>query len=226
MSECLMKRMVSACVLWVVLGLSGVSFAQNSVDPPDSFDGEAEAKSVYDWQTDDGKPRVTQGLDLDKAILKSALEDLRPTPLMESPRGTNRGREIDQYLKECGLGVGQPWCAAFVSHHVKKGASDVRSRLPEDFQLAWVMTANCNDIYHWGLFHRNMLLSRPLVGSIFLVRRSNGTFKHCGIVVSIGADGRSIETVEGNSNDDGSSEGIGVFNLRRSVAKLQFVRAG
>lgn len=38
----------------------------------------------------------------------------------EAPRLSNRGLEIDYWLHECGISVGNPWCAAFITNVIRQ----------------------------------------------------------------------------------------------------------
>ncbi len=52
---------------------------------------------------------------------------------------------------------------------------------------------------------------------IFIISHGNGA-GHTGIVEKI--DGGFIHTIEGNSNPQGSRNGIGVFRLQRKISKI------
>jgi hypothetical protein len=93
------------------------------------------------------------------------------------------------------------WCAGFATGVVKMAGAAV--------PYYW----NCNDIYKWAADDR--LPATPTYGDLFLVPRGDGTFRHVGIVAEV-FDGGVIQTVEGNSNDDGSAEGNRVVSLFRN----------
>ncbi len=83
-------------------------------------------------------------------------------------------------------------------------------------------TASCDYLYNWARSH-GKLASVPHRGDIFLVRDSHG-HSHTGIVVD-GTAG-NFTSIEGNTNDDGSNNGIGVFRRHRRTATCDFVRLG
>jgi hypothetical protein len=58
-------------------------------------------------------------------------------------------------------------------------------------------------------------------GSIFLVRRIVGDWTHTGIVTEVHDD--TFETIEGNTNDSGSREGVEVCARTRSYAGKDFI---
>jgi hypothetical protein len=68
---------------------------------------------------------------------------------------------------------------------------------------------------------RGLVVRSPLPGDQFFVMR-RGTAIHTGLVTKVGR--LSVKTIEGNTNTDGSSNGIGVFRRIRVRATLQFGR--
>ncbi|CAN7399483.1 CHAP domain-containing protein [Pseudorhodoferax sp. LjRoot39] len=141
---------------------------------------------------------------------------------MEAPLGSNRGPMVDLYLKETGVPLtGSPdtraWCMAFVywafEHAaLNLGTTNVAPR-----------TAGCLD--HWGrarfvpgavrITSAEALADLSLVkpGQVFICDFGHG-LGHAGIVERVLPDGRLV-TVEGNTNNDGSRSGVGVFRLER-----------
>jgi hypothetical protein len=94
----------------------------------------------------------------------------------------------------------QAWCATFVSWvALKAGAAELYPR-----------TASCEAGVAW--FKKEGRFSEyPAVGAQVFYGSGGGT--HTGIVVSYDAD--YIYTVEGNTNDNGSAEGDGVYRKKR-----------
>jgi len=134
---------------------------------------------------------------------------------------TNTGVEVDQYLASVGIEPGHAWCAAFVYWCFDKAARTVGvpNPLPK--------TGYCPNIESWAK-DRGILVPTPQAGDIFLVRRVPAGERHVrachtGIVTRV--TGGKVKTVEGNTNDTGSANGIGVFALNRTVTgKIEFVR--
>lgn len=141
------------------------------------------------------------------AVLGEALRYLK---VREQPTGSNRGVEIDYWMRECGLDpkLGLPWCAAFVSQ-VGRQALGALWPIPR--------TASVRSLAAWGaarpaVLHQNL----PERGDIFLLwSRELNRFAHTGLVVATALSGRS-ETIEGNTNVDGSRDGYGVFARSRT----------
>lgn len=130
--------------------------------------------------------------------------------VMEKPPGSNRGPEVEAYLKSTGLGGGNFWCMAFV-HWCFREANGATNPFPK--------TAGCLDA--WNRVGPSRQLSKlaaranpALVkpGMVFILDFGGG-HGHTGFVRS--NQGGALRTVEGNSDPGGSSNGIGVFELSR-----------
>lgn len=57
-------------------------------------------------------------------------------------------------------------------------------------------------------------------GSLFLEEGGPNGYMHCGIVVSVA--GETMSTLEGNTNDDGSSNGVEAIARTRSFRHMDF----
>ncbi|MBL8574250.1 MAG: CHAP domain-containing protein [Hyphomicrobiaceae bacterium] len=131
---------------------------------------------------------------------------------MEVPIGSNSGPDVNKYLKSTGLGGGYYWCMAFVHWCYMTAAANlgVAHTFPK--------TAGCIDAWNRSKGHRitraeaiaNPTLVTP--GAVFILDHGGGA-GHTGIVES-NSDG-ALVTIEGNSNPNGSRNGIGVFRLSR-----------
>lgn len=163
------------------------------------------------------------------ALLMLTALDVARTQIgvMEHPLGSNRGPEVDEYLRSVGLnpeGGHYAWCAAFV-YYCYNVAAQKLGRANPVARTAGVM-------YHWNLAHdehqvhalcipkvdaqHDPTLVRP--GSIFIMSHGGGT-GHTGLVESV--RGGNMVTIEGNTNDGGSREGIGVFRrTSRTIASM------
>ncbi|HJQ84203.1 MAG TPA: peptidoglycan-binding protein [Candidatus Binatia bacterium] len=164
------------------------------------------------------------------ALLKAVL-DFAGTQVgvMESPPGSNRGPQVDAYLRSVGLDPAAdsfPWCAAFVYFCFKSAASGLGRSNPV------VKTAGVLDHWNVALQRRIPTLSaskahlrEDLVhpGHIFVIDTgAAGGAGHTGLVEAIVAG--KLVTIEGNTNDGGSREGIGVF--RRESRRIRDVNVG
>jgi hypothetical protein len=130
--------------------------------------------------------------------------------------GENRGPQVDAYLRAAGLGPGHPWCAAFVYWAIDTAARELGIVNP------FIRTAYCPDIHNWARRH-DALEVAPQVGDVFLRYSASSVAGHTGFVTSVD-DGR-FGTIEGNTNLNGSPEGIGVFKRSRPNGReYRFVR--
>lgn len=91
---------------------------------------------------------------------------------------------------------GQPWCATFEAWGAHKLGMD----------NIWPMTASCLNAVAWWK-QAGRWTEYPVLGGPFYLGADGG--EHTGVVVAFDAD--TITTVEGNTNDDGSAEGNGVY---------------
>ena len=102
----------------------------------------------------------------------------------------------------------QPWCAMFVSWCARQ------AKVPLDILRNCAIAAP-----YYGYFdipYYDGEEYTPKQGDLFFTK----TFSHVGLVDYV--DGEYFYTVEGNTNDTGSSTGIGVFSLRRTLKDYYF----
>ncbi len=132
----------------------------------------------------------------------------------EEPSGSNRGPRVDEYLRGVGLNPGSgsfPWCAAFVYFCFGKAAEAAGRRNP--------LTKTAGVLAHWNkaegsgarrIKQADAAANPSLVraGQIFVIDFGRGV-GHTGLIT--GVQSGKLLTVEGNTNDGGSREGIGVF---------------
>ena len=151
---------------------------------------------------------------------------------MEVPPGQNRGPMVDQYLRSVGIDPARgtadqgDWCMSFVYWCYRAAAANlgVDTPLPR--------TAGCLD--HWNLARQVAGASRipaksayedpsSIKPGLIFILDFGGGLGHTGIVENLLPGGRLL-TIEGNTNNDGSRTGVGVFRLERrklSDAKLK-----
>jgi hypothetical protein len=137
--------------------------------------------------------------------------------VMEDPPGSNRGLRVEEYLRSAGCRPGDPWCASFVYWCFNKASKSLGIRNP------LVRTGSC--ITHWsGTGGRKITHSRAIndpslikPGFIFIINHGNWQ-GHTGIVRTTGNG--YIGTIEGNTNINGSREGLGVAELQRKILTI------
>lgn len=116
----------------------------------------------------------------------------------ESSQGSNRGPEIDAWTRRCGVGVGVPWCASFVSWCMSQPG------LPEIKEGSVLK-----------LSHLLPVITEPLPGDVMFFMH-DATTGHCGLL--LGADRGTIMTVEGNSMN-------AVRVVTRDMGSVKFLRS-
>lgn len=146
--------------------------------------------------------------------------------VIEKPIGSNRGKEVEEYLHSVGLGGGNAWCMAFIYWCFEQAAKQARIQNPL-FKTGHVLT-------HWNEAGRrntpritnlqainNPALIQP--GMIFIIDTGTpGGTGHTGLVEKV--NGGRLVTIEGNTNDGGVREGIGIF--RRDARKIASINKG
>jgi hypothetical protein len=143
-------------------------------------------------------------VDLGEAALKEARARVG---VSERPLGSNAGPEVNQYLQRVGLEPGRFWCLAFVYYCVDEACKKLGRSNPLP------RTASCSQIYQWARDH-GRLAARPAPGDVFLCIGGETGHYHSGLVDGPVKSAR-FPTVEGNSNTDGSANGVGVVRRPR-----------
>ena len=142
----------------------------------------------------------------------------------ENPLGSNWGHPVQDYLASVGIHFPASWCMAFLYWCAEEA---VKELVPAGAATSIPGLQSYNPLVHTGgvLAQWKQILPRfrvpaggaPQAGDIFIMDLGNG-LGHTGIVESVGADG-SLHTIEGNTNDTGSREGIEVARKIRHNAK-------
>lgn len=131
--------------------------------------------------------------------------------------GANCGPEVEHYLKSIGLGKGYPWCMAFVYWCFNEASKDMNVVNP--LVKTGGVLKGWNNASGKKIFAKdtrsNPLLVKP--GQIFINDHGRG-YGHTGIVKEV--NGGFINTIEGNTNNSQSREGIGVFELTRKIKDI------
>jgi len=152
---------------------------------------------------------VPTGNGLRQRILSAAKLHIENFPLeLIIKKQSNSGPWVRSYMNGS-EGEDFLWCMGFVQTIIDQAASS----LGKDFETLMPSTFSCDDVGNTGLkkklltrftkVRQNPSLVKP--GDIFLIQKSSTDWIHTGIIVSVG-DG-VFETIEGNTNNDGSSNG-------------------
>lgn len=137
----------------------------------------------------------------------------------EQPLGSNRGPKVDQYIRTTGLDPTQdsyPWCMCFVYWCFTQAAQQagVQNLVPKNGSVhgAWERSQAKPGVVVVPALAARRDPAQIKPGMVFFIDTGN-SHGHVGIVA---ANVNSfLETIEGNTNDNGSREGIGVFRRTR-----------
>lgn len=143
----------------------------------------------------------------------------------EQPKGSNRGPEVEAYLKSTGLGKGYPWCMAFVYYIFNELSKKLGTPNPlpktAGVMSHWTKAPQENKIKIDDV-RRDINLLRP--GQIFFLTRGGGKgLGHTGIIIDVNPIKKTFTTIEGNTNDQKSGEGDRVGVNVRNVSDKNLV---
>ncbi|WP_290874321.1 CHAP domain-containing protein [Aquabacterium sp.] len=138
----------------------------------------------------------------------------------EKPPNSNRGPEVDAYLKRAGVSPGLAWCCAF-TYWCFDEAAKAASRANPMFK-----TAGCQA--HWNgapsqgarrILRHQAVADPGLVqpGMLFIMAFTGGT-GHTGFIERV--EGGLLHTIEGNTDASKTREGGGVYRLTRKVGDI------
>ena len=134
--------------------------------------------------------------------------------------GANRGPWVRLYMRG-NEGASWLWCAGFVSFVLEQASQSTGAGLPVAGSFS------CDTLSHQGsaagLFVAEDDVDRDAItpGSIFLVRKTATDWTHVGLVTLAGSE--AFDTIEGNTNDEGSREGFEVCARSRGYADKDFI---
>lgn len=160
-------------------------------------------------------PGVT---DFNALLIAYAQQHLRQHP--REVGGQNQGPWVRFYMEEH-EGADWPWCAGFAMTVLKQTCRSLGVALPFEPSIS------CDELAKRatsaGLFVSELdaqLHGLP-AGSLFLVRKSAADWTHVGIVTHAVED--AFDTIEGNTNDEGSREGYEVCARTRGFKDKDFI---
>lgn len=128
----------------------------------------------------------------------------------EMPKGSNAGPAVEKYLKSVGLGKGYAWCMAFAYFCYKEASTQLG--IPNPLYKTAGVLMQWNKSPH-------LQSKTPVPGCLFIMDYGGGK-GHTGFVEKI-LPGGKIQTIEGNTNDDGSREGYEVCRRERTIASCK-----
>jgi len=159
-------------------------------------------------------PRVDAADPLRAEVIRIATAEIG---VREDPPGSNKGPRVEEYLRAVDLGPGYEWCLAFVYWCFMMAC--LKLNLPNPL----TKTAGCMQLWKkpgGEIIYLKEALANPALiepGLVFLITRGDGK-GHAGIVTGV-QDGY-ILTIEGNTNNTHSSEGVMVCAMRRKISTI------
>lgn len=138
--------------------------------------------------------------------------------VIESPVASNRGVAIDYWLTQCGVGLGLPWCAAFVAAVGR-----------EALGAAWPVPslAGVQALVDWAQRAGLALGEQPTPGALMVLYfpAPLHRYAHIGIVADVRPDG-SFTAWEGNTRVAGDPAARGLSEREGYRVALQSRRIG
>lgn len=154
-------------------------------------------------------------------LAKRAVEIARSQlGVRERPRNSNRGPEVEKYLRAVNCGPGYAWCAAFVYWCLQQASTQVGA--PNSCaRVAGVIDqwdrARERRLRRIGAAAAKEDPSLVLPGMVFVIDWGRG-LGHTGFVTSV--QGALLSTIEGNTDASKTREGGGVYSLTRKVGEI------
>lgn len=145
--------------------------------------------------------------DLSKAAVIVAISQIGQT---EKPLGSNWGTPVKDYLASVGINFPASWCMAFMYWCFRESARKLNT-INSAIKTGGVLAA-------WNKADTKIKSSKPSIGSVFIMDFGHG-LGHTGIVEKF--DEKFIYTIEGNTNDTGSREGIEVCRKKRTLNTIK-----
>ena len=135
--------------------------------------------------------------------------------VQEDPPHANKGVKVNAYLASVGLAPGYSWCAAFGYWCFDQAATKLNIPNP--------LVKTGGVLNHWNL-SKATKVTVPQAGDIGIIDHGKG-LGHEVLVRSVDIPKGTYQSIEGNSNENGSREGFIVCsNTRQIKAAKGFLR--
>lgn len=168
------------------------------------------------------KPLPANGRTISNLVVAYAKQHLRQHP--REVGGQNRGPWVRLYMNNR-EGNAFPWCAGFASFLLHQACETLKIPMPVNSTVSCDrLAADAKKKKRFLDGRGNLDKSRIKPGSLFLNKKTEGDWVHTGIVTK--ASQEHFETIEGNTNDEGSREGYEVCKRARGYGKKDFVIVG
>lgn len=166
------------------------------------------------------------GSNLRELVVNTAKNHLNNHPFeLVINKQSNSGPWVRSYM-DGNQGNDWYWCMGFVQAIIDQAASihgkNFKSLMPLTYSCDTVGTTGLQKKYltRYQIARSNPALIKP--GDIFLIQKTKYDWIHTGIVIAV--HDNIIETIEGNTNSDGSHNGNAVMNRIRNfqLSKIDF----
>lgn len=144
---------------------------------------------------------------LSDAALKVAITQLGKE---EKPHGSNWGEPVKSYLASVGITFPASWCMGFMYWCFHESATELK--------IANTAIKSGGVLFCWNNAPAAIKKNEPAKGSVFIMDFGKG-LGHTGIVEKF--DSTFVYTIEGNTNDTGSREGIEVCRRKRARTSIK-----
>ena len=165
--------------------------------------------------------KTLNGSHLRDLLIEVAENHLKNFPFELTIKGqSNSGPWVRSYM-DGNQGTDWYWCMGFVQTIIDQASATIG----KDFSALMPLTYSCDTVGNTGiekelLFRYQDIRSNPTIikpGDIFLIQKSELDWTHTGIIIAV--EGDIIETIEGNTNYEGSRNGIAVMKRTRNFRK-------
>lgn len=155
---------------------------------------------------------------LSAAVLAVAQKHLAEHPVEVG--GDNKGPWVRLYMKG-NEGTAWFWCAGFVSFVLQQACWQQQQKMPIPGSFSCDLLASQGKAVGWFVPEKQASMIKQDQILIFLNRKSNSDWIHTGLGFDM-QDG-VFQTIEGNTNNDGSRNGYEVCQRTRTVKGKDFV---
>jgi len=153
-------------------------------------------------------------------LAQSLVELAKKEVGVEEIGGTNCGPRVNEYKAATWLPPDQPWpwCAAFIDWLVMRAMEDSG----KEFTFQRPRTAGAWDLENWSMKQDGSTWTKlnPQAGDIAPGDIVIFTFSHVGLAIETPAKG-VVETIEGNTDGNGSRDGGGVWKKQRKLSQIR-----
>jgi CHAP domain len=140
---------------------------------------------------------------------------------VEEIGGTNCGPRVNEYKAATWLPPDQawPWCAAFIDWLVMRAMEEESGR---KFTFERPRTAGAWDMENWSMKQDGSTWTKlnPQASDIAPGDIVIFTFSHVGLAIGTPEKGM-VETIEGNTDGNGSRDGGGVWRKQRKLSLIR-----